>query len=236
MSLIFAFLAGTLTILNPCVLPLLPVVLAGVRSRGVAGPLALATGLAVTFGVIGTALASAGVELGDTGVVRTIAAAAMIVFGLALVVPRLGHTVEALLLPLTQASDGVASRLPASGIAGAAGTGALLAVAWAPCVGPSLGAAIALAASGGSQAQVFAVMTVFALGAAASLLGAGFVLGRLSSGGRAAAGRSAVVGRWLLGASFALVGVLILTGTDKILEARIAEAMPDWLVLFATRY
>ena len=71
--------------------------------------------------------------------------AAMIVFGLALVVPRLGHMVETVLLPLTQASDGVASRLPASGIAGAAGTGALLAVAWAPCVGPSLGAAIALA-------------------------------------------------------------------------------------------
>jgi cytochrome c biogenesis protein CcdA len=235
-SLIFAFLAGTLTILNPCVLPLLPVVLSGARARGAAAPVALAAGLALTFGVIGTALASAGVELGDTGVVRTLAAVAMVVFGLALVVPRFGHTVEAVLLPLTRASDSVASRLPASGLAGAAGTGALLAVAWAPCVGPSLGAAIALAASGGSQAQVFAIMTVFALGAAVSLLGAGFILGKLSSGGRTAAGRSAMIGRWLLGASFALVGLLILTGADKVLEARIVEAMPDWLVLFATRY
>jgi cytochrome c biogenesis protein CcdA len=235
LTLVFAYLAGTLTILNPCVLPLVPVVLAGARSRGAAQPIALAGGLALTFGVIGTVLASAGVELGDTGLVRTSAAILMIVFGAALVVPSLGHRVEAALLPLTQASDGLAARLPLSGLVGAAATGGLLAIAWAPCVGPSLGAAIALAASGGSQSQVFAVMTVFALGAATSLLVAGFVLGRMTGGSRAKASRSASAGRILLGTSFALVGTLIFTGYDKVFEARIVEAMPDWLVLFATQ-
>jgi hypothetical protein len=78
-------------------------------------------------------------------------------------------------------------------------------------------------------------MTVFALGAATSLLLAGFVLGRLTGGSRAKVSRSASAGRILLGTSFALVGTLIFTGYDKVLEARIVEAMPDWLVLFATQ-
>ncbi len=236
LSLVFAYLAGALTILNPCVLPLLPVVLAGARARGTMAPMAMAAGLALTFGIIGTVLASAGVELGDTGVIRWVAAGAMIAFGLALAIPALGHTLEGVLLPLTRASDGLAERVPAAGLLGAAATGAVLAIAWAPCVGPSLGAAIALAASGGSQAQVFATMSVFALGAASSLLAAGFVLGRLTGSGRAAAGQSAQVGRTVLGLSFVLVGLLILTGWDKVVEARIVEAMPDWLVLFATQF
>lgn len=234
-SLAFAFLAGTLTILNPCVLPLVPVVLSGARARGVGAPLALAAGLALTFGIVGTVLASSGAELGDTGAVRMVAAILMTGFGLALAVPSIGHQLETVLLPLTQWSDSAAARLPSAGLLGAAGMGAVLAIAWAPCVGPSLGAAISLAAAGGSQAHVFATMTVFALGAAASLLSAGYVLGRLT-GSRAAAGRTAQIGRTLLGVSFVLVGLAILTGFDKIAEARIAEAMPDWLVLFATQY
>ena len=235
-SLAFAFVAGTLTILNPCVLPLVPVVLSGARARGVGAPLALAAGLALTFGIVGTVLASSGAELGDTGAVRMVAAVLMTAFGLALVVPSIGHRLESVLLPLTQWSEGAAARLPSAGLLGAAGMGAVLAIAWAPCVGPSLGAAISLAAAGGSQAHVFATMTVFALGAAASLLSAGFVLGRLTGSGRAAAGRTAQIGRTLLGVSFVLVGLAILTGYDKIVEAKIVEAMPDWLVLFATQY
>ena len=235
LSLAFAFLAGTLTILNPCVLPLVPVVLSGARARGVGAPIALAAGLALTFGIVGTVLASSGAELGDTGAVRLVAAVLMTVFGLARV-PAIGHRLETVLLPLTQWSEGAAARLPSAGLLGAAGMGAVLAIAWAPCFGPSLGAAISLAAAGGSQAHVFATMTVFALGAAASLLTAGFVLGRPTGRGRAAAGRTAQIGRTLLGVSFILVGLAILTGYDKIIEAKIVEAMPDWLVLFATQY
>lgn len=160
----------------------------------------------------------------------------MTVFGLALVVPSIGNRFEDVLVPLTRWAEAMAARLPSAGLLGAAGMGAVLAIAWAPCVGPSLGAAISLAATGGSKAHVFAIMTVFALGAAASLLTAGFVLGRLTGSGRAAAGRTAQAGRTLLGVSFVLVGLAILTGYDKIVEAKIVEAMPDRLALFATQF
>ena len=78
--------------------------------------------------------------------------------------------------------------------------------------------------------------SIQALGAAASLLAAGFALGKLTGSDRATAARSAAVGRVVLGLSFALVGLAILTGYDKIIEAKIADVMPDWLVLFATRF
>ena len=116
-----------------------------------------------------------------------------------------------------------------------AGMGVVMALAWAPCAGPTLGAALALAASGGSLAAAMATMTVFALGAALSLLAAGYGLGHLAKRGRAFANRAAAGSRAILGIAFALVGVLILTGADRALEAGFVQAMPDWLVAFITR-
>ena len=235
MTFFFAYLAGLLTILNPCVLPLAPILISGARAQDLRGPLALATGLALSFGLIGGLLASAGVELGDTGIVRRLAAVAMILFGLVLLLPALGHSFERLLSPLAGWSERLSQRLPAAGLAGQAATGAVLAVAWAPCVGPTLGAALALAASGGSAAAAMTTMAIFALGAATSLLAAGYGLGLLARRGRLLAGRSAAIGRALLGLVFILIGVGITTGLDQNVEARLVEAMPDWLVTFATR-
>ena len=65
-----AFAAGALTILSPCVLPLAPIVIASGRAQDPRGPLALAAGLAVTYGVVGGALASVGAEFGDSTLIR----------------------------------------------------------------------------------------------------------------------------------------------------------------------
>ena len=64
---------------------------------------------------------------------------------------------------------------------------------------------------------------------------AGYGLGRLATGGRKIAGRAGQIGRGGLGMAFALVGAAILTGFDQRLEAAFIDAMPDWLVTFATR-
>jgi cytochrome c-type biogenesis protein len=234
-SLVLAFLAGLLTITNPCVLPLAPIVIAGARARDPLGPIALATGLAVTFGLIGGMLAAFGVELGDTGPGRIVIAALLIAFGIVSIVPPLAHRAEMLMAPLGAFADRVAGNLPFSGLAAQAALGALLALAWAPCVGPTLGAALALAAGGGSLAAAMTTMMVFAFGAAASLLLAGYLFGLLARRGRAVAGNSAMIGRTILGAAFVLVGLGMLTGYDRAIEQRLVEAMPDWLVTFATQ-
>ncbi len=229
------FLAGLLTILNPCVLPLAPIIIAGARARDPRAPLALAAGLALTFGLVGGILASLGAELGDTGAGRIVIGALMLAFGIVMLVPPLAHRAELAMAPLGAFASRRMGGIEGAGLVAQAGIGALLALAWAPCVGPTLGAALTLAASGGSLAAAMATMIVFALGAATSLLLAGYGLGRLARRGRGIAGRSAAIGRGLLGLAFALVGLGMVTGLDKLVEGALVAAMPDWLVGFATR-
>jgi cytochrome c-type biogenesis protein len=234
-NLALAFAAGLLTIVSPCVLPLAPIVVVGARAENPFGPLALAGGLAVTFGVLGGALAALGVELGETGGIRMASAVAMLLVGLAMVVPGSAAYTERLFSPLARLSDRLALHLPDSGLAGQAAIGAVLALAWAPCVGPTLGAALALAASGGSLPASMLTMTIFALGTTTALLLVGYGLEKVAAAGRRLAGRTAQLGRAALGIVFALVGAAILTGFDRHLETAAIGIMPNWLVTVATR-
>ncbi len=230
-----AFVAGLLTIFNPCVLPLAPIVVAGAAARDPRGPFALAVGLALTFGVVGGLVAAAGAELGDNAVVRTVSALVMIAVGLAIALPVVSHASERLLAPVAEFGNRLSSGISSNGLWGQAGLGSLLALLWGPCVGPTLGAALVLAAGTGTLPQAMLTMAVFALGAAASLLIAGFILGRLTRQFKAATRNSARIGRMIFGGVMVVVGVFALSGLDRVVEAALVQAMPDWLVMFATQ-
>ena len=233
-ALAFSFLAGLLTVLSPCVLPLAPIVVAAARAESAAGPLALAAGLTLGFGLVGGALAAAGVEAGDSPALRTLSALALAFAGAALLWPRLQTWLEHALSPMGRLGSEIGSGLP-RGAAGQAALGVTLSLAWAPCAGPTLGAAFALAAQGGSRGYAMLSMAVYALGAASALLAAGFGLGRLAVLGRARTRAFATVGRMAFGATLLAVGVGIVTGLDHLVEARAVAAMPEWLTIFATR-
>jgi cytochrome c-type biogenesis protein len=232
LTLPLALAAGMLTIFSPCVLPLAPIVVASARARDPLGPIALGFGLAATFGLVGGVLASFGVELGDSGPARAASAVIMIAIGAALLAPALGERIERRLGFAGRAAGVMSERLPNAGLAGQAAAGVVLAFAWAPCAGPILGAALVLAAKGGSIAAAIATMTVYALGAAGALIGLGYAAGRVASKTRLAwAGAG---GRVALGAAFLIIGGAVLTGLDHQIEAVLVAAMPDWLTAFAT--
>jgi cytochrome c biogenesis protein CcdA len=221
-----------LAIFSPCVLPLAPIVVAAARARDPRGPIALGFGLAATFGIVGGVLASFGVEFGDSDLARAASAVVMVAIGAALLVPAIGERIERRLGFVGRAADVMSERLPNAGLAGQAAAGVVLAFAWAPCAGPILGAALLLAAKGGSLAAAIATMTAYAVGAASALIGAGYAAGRVASKARfvwAGAG-----GRLALGAAFVLIGAAVLTGFDHHIEAVLVAAMPDWLTAFAT--
>ncbi len=232
LTLPLAFAAGVLTIFSPCVLPLAPIVVAAARARDPRGPMALGFGLAATFGVVGGVLASFGVEFGDSDLARAASAVIMIAIGAALLVPAIGERIERRLGFVGRAGDVMSERLPNAGLAGQAAAGVVLAFAWAPCAGPILGAALILAAKGGSLAAAIATMTAYAIGAASALIGVGYAAGLVASKARfvwAGAG-----GRFALGAAFVVIGAAVLTGFDHHIEAVLVAAMPDWLTAFAT--
>ncbi len=231
-ALPLAFAAGLLTVLSPCVLPLAPIVVASARAKDPRGPLALGFGLALAFGLVGGLLASFGVEFGDSAVMRGASAVIMLLIGAALVFPSIGDRLERRLGFVGRTADVLSERLPKAGLLGQAAAGVVLAFAWAPCAGPTLGAALILAAKGGSLASAILIMTVYALGAAGALIAVGLALRGIAGRTRFVAAGAA--GRIALGAAFAGTGAAILTGLDHSIETVLVAAMPDWLTSLAT--
>ncbi len=235
-ALALSLLAGLLTIFNPCVLPLAPILIAGANARDARAPVALALGLALTFGVVGGIVASLGLEIGESASIRFPAGILMLPIGLALMIPAVADWMAAAFRPLVAFGEALSARVPEAGLVGNAGLGALLALVWAPCIGPTMGAALVLATGSGTLARAMASMVLFAIGAATSLLIAGYGLRRLARAGRLTAHRSARTGKTLFGAVLVLIGIGAMTGWDHLVEAAIVEHMPDWFVMFATRY
>ncbi len=229
------FAAGSLSVLSPCVLPLLPILIGTAASTHRRGPFALAAGLTLSFAIIGVLLASAGASLGlDQAVFRNIAALMLLGFGVLLLSTGLQERFAVAASGASSVGQGMLSRLTLDGLSGQFVLGLLLGVVWSPCVGPTLGATITLASQGQQLAQVMLVMALFGLGAGLPLV----ILGSLSReamlrlrGKLLAAGQQ---GKKVLGAVMLLLAVFILTGLDKWFEAWVLDAAPAWLTQIGT--
>jgi cytochrome c biogenesis protein CcdA len=236
-TLALAFLAGLLSILSPCVLPLVPIVLGAAVAAHAFGAFALAGGLAVSFTLLGLLLALVGFGLGiDAGVFRMAAAAIMIALGAVLLVPAWQARLAAAGGPVAGWADQRLGGFASSGLAGQFAIGLLLGAVWSPCVGPTLGAASLLASQGRDLPQVALTMAVFGIGAAVPLI----LLGLLSRAtllrvrsGLMSAGK---LGKGLLGAAFILIGVAIVSGADKRIETALVDASPQWLTDLTTSF
>ena len=89
MELLFGYLAGLLTLINPCVLPVLPIILASAMQAGRFGPLAIAAGMCLSFVSLGMLIAVFGHSIGlNEDLMARIGAVLMMIFGLILLVPQ----------------------------------------------------------------------------------------------------------------------------------------------------
>jgi cytochrome c-type biogenesis protein len=232
-----AFVAGVLTSLSPCVLPILPIVLGAAASERRYGPVALAAGLAISFVAVGLFVATIGFSIGLTAdLFRQVGAALLVMFGAVLMLPRLQERLATASGPIANWTDRRFGGHLGSGYAGQFGVGVLLGAVWSPCVGPTLGAASLLAAQGRDLPQVAASMLVFGLGAALPLLVIGMVSREALQRWRQqilSVGQSVKVA---LGALLVLMGILVLAGLDRRVEAALVDASPQWLTDLTTRY
>jgi cytochrome c-type biogenesis protein len=232
-----AYLAGALSTLSPCVLPLLPVILGSAASAHRLGPLALALGLASAFVVVGLFVAVIGFSIGiDADVFRIVAAALMILVGGVLILPLFQARFALAAGPMSRWADQRLAGVSAAGLRGQFGVGVLLGVAWSPCVGPTLGAASLLASQARDLPRVAATMLLFGLGASSPLLAAGILSRAAMSKVRdhlLSAGQGL---KAALGIGFLLVGAAIVTGIDKHIETALVEASPQWLTDLTTRF
>jgi len=232
-----AFLAGVLSTLSPCVLPLLPIVLGTALSEHRAGPLALAAGLALSFVAIGLTVATVGFAIGiDAGIFRMVAGVLLIVIGVVLLTPRLQAQFALAAGPVGNFAEQRFGGFSTAGLGGQFAVGLLLGAVWSPCVGPTLGAASVLASQGKDLGAVALTMLAFGIGAALPLVLLGLVSREAMLRWRARLIAAGQRGKLVMGIVLAATGLMIVTGADKAIETVLVEASPVWLNELTTRF
>lgn len=232
-TLLFALLAGLLTILSPCVLPVVPLLVGaatgpgGTADRGGRRVAGIILGFGATFiaatVLLASTLAAAGVT---TSQLRVASAILLVAFGATLAVPALGRGVERWASRAT-VPWAPAMRPGAGGFGSGLVLGASIGLIWSPCVGPIMASVIATAVSVGPTAEAVLISLAFVVGAsvplAAIALGGRRAAQRLGSAER----RSGLV-RAFGGLTMA-AGLLVVTGLDVPLQARVAALVPPAL-------
>lgn len=228
-----SLLAGGLTTLSPCVLPLLPLVLSGALQGHRLAPLAMGLGMLTSFAGLGLLLGAFGPALGlEADSLRTLGGWLLIVFALLMLLPALGAGFGQWLSPLANAAHAASARFSGGSLAGAALLGALLSLVWSPCSGPLLGAALTLVASEGGAWRGALLLGLFGLGAATPLVAVAYLsrAGFMRLRDRLLLCMPAI--RRVFALLLGLLGVAILSGADRQLEAWLLQHLPaGWLRL-----
>jgi cytochrome c biogenesis protein CcdA/thiol-disulfide isomerase/thioredoxin len=225
--MLFALIAGAGTAITPCVLPVVPALLASSATGGRRRPIGIVVGLGFTFTIAIVLLAQLvkGVGLAS-GAARTLAIVVLIVFGIALLIPDVTARVEA---PLSRLGR-FGPKTRGTGFWSGLGVGAALGFVCAPCAGPILAAVTSVSASSGANARVVLVAISYAVGLSAVLLVYAFA-------GRAVIDRVRRVGRGnsvnrALGVVLLATGVLMVFNVDVRFEEALAKdaSLPAILV------
>lgn len=226
MTLFLAFIAGVVTVVSPCVLPLLPVILASSTLEGRSRPVGLIIGFAVFFTGI-TLLLSILVRQFSIPPDIHRATSAIIFIGLGVIL-----TIPALKSRFEFATSHLIARFAygggkSSGFGGGLITGAGLGLAWTPCVGPIMASVITLALN--QQTTISSAMTAFAFSLGTALpMGLVVLFGsRLYNSVGFLKKHSARI-QQIMGALILLVGLSIWFGFDRTIQVALIQIFPDW--------
>ena len=221
--IIVAFVAGLVTAVSPCVLPILPIILASGADGDRRRPYLIIAGLIASFSFF--TLASVQIIEAfhlPSAVLRDVAIMIIAIFGLTLLVPALGRGWDR----LTARLPGAGARLVRPGVAGGLITGVGLGLVWTPCAGPILGAITSLAITAPGGWNALALVVAYALGAGLPLLA-------IALGGRAVLARLHFRGAsaWAdrtFGVLVLLMALVMAAGLDTAISADLTNALPDW--------
>ena len=222
----FAFLAGIVTILSPCILPVLPVLLAGTTGQGKARPWGIVLGFVISFTTFTLALSALVQFLGiPADLLRWLAATLVLGFGLILLVPQLKDRFLAWTTRLTTRTTALPRR--GGGLVGGVVLGFSLGLVWTPCVGPIMASVISLSLSQSVTWDSVAITAAYSLGTAlpmlAILLGGRQLLARFPF----FAQRSNEIQR-VFGGLMLLTALSLFTGFDRTIQTWLLTTFPSY--------
>lgn len=224
----FAFLAGLVTILAPCIWPLLPIVLsASVTGKSHKRPLGVTLGIMLSFTVFTLAITFlVRIFHLDPNIVRLFAVIVLVFLGLSMIIPALSRLTE-LWVSRLSGKFGRTGQSQGSDFGSGFLTGLSLGIVWTPCSGPILASIATLAATGQVSFQVVLVTLAY-------VTGVGIPLFAFAYGGQRVVGKtrflSAYTGRvqQVFGVLMLLTALAIYTNYDKVLQLKLLEAFPSY--------
>jgi len=224
--ILFALIAGAVTVLSPCVLPVLPILLATSGGGGRLRPVGIVLGLALTFTTVTLAVTAAAQALAlPASWLRIFAIVSLGFFGLALLLPPLGLWTERALSPLARL---VGSRRGNGNFWGGLAIGAGLGLVWAPCAGPIMASVLSLTALAGVTPAAVAITLSYSLGAALPMLAMAYGGRRLLSGANKLKPGTMIM-RKIFGGLTVLVCLGLFLGADTQLQTSVLAGLPsEW--------
>ena len=191
----------------------------------------------MSFVAIGMFMATIGFALGlNSDHFRIVAGLVMIMLGLLLLSQFLQDRFTILVTPLSSLLSSWFKPAATTGLWSQFGVGLLLGAVWSPCVGPTLGAASVLASQGKDLPDVALTMSVFGLGAALPLIVLSQIAQSRFNKARQSLFSTSRIGKKIMGTILLLVGILIVSGLDKRVEAYLVDISPDWLTKLTTQF
>lgn len=229
-----AFIAGALTMMSPCVIPVIPLVMAGAAKAARFGPTFLLLGLVISFSLTGTFATVILFQLDLTpDLLSDIGGSALVIVGSFLLFPGLDNVFKRLTSGPANYFSGLIDRFSIEGGTGQFILGLVIGFIWAPCTGPTLGAAIALASQRENLTQSFFTMLSFSAGAAIPLALFGATANKFIKK-RSLFVKYSARARIAMAVVFIGIGASILLSLHKTLEASILQLLPEWWVNLIT--
>lgn len=226
MNIFFAFVAGVITVLSPCVLPLLPVILASSTIGGRLRPIGVVVGFAIFFCGITLTLSLLVRQFSlSPDIHRIFAAFIFVIMGLVLAVPAFKSRFEMLVAPISNRFSSHGNNN--SGFGGGVLSGAGLGLAWTPCVGPIMASVITLALNQQTTFSSAITAVAFSLGTAIPM-GLAVLFGHRLYSRLGFLKQNSVRIQQVMGLLILVVGLAIWFGLDRMIQVALLHAFPGW--------
>ncbi|HEY6586460.1 MAG TPA: cytochrome c biogenesis CcdA family protein [Candidatus Methanoperedens sp.] len=230
-SIFIVFLAGVVTIMKPCCLPLVPVIFSGSGGHRLR-PLAIVSGLTVSFTTMGVLVSAFGATFaGYTDYLRNIAILFIISMGFVLFDQDVNMEFMKISGSITQGLRGIgffnkfSSKMPEGSLIGGFFLGMSLGVLWIPCVGPILGAVLALVASVGNMTYGASMLFVYSIGMSLPMLSIAYY-GKKVTNRYKWFSRNGELLKKLSGLVLIVIGIMLLFGVDKLIIKLLSPYFP----------
>ncbi|MBI2621206.1 MAG: cytochrome c biogenesis protein DipZ [Candidatus Levybacteria bacterium] len=223
--LIFALVSGLITILAPCIWPLLPIILSATATGGHRKPLGITLGIIISFGIV-TLTISYIVRIipFDPNILRIFSVIVITTLGLTLLIPKLSGILEGY---VSRLSGKFAIQRQGNGFWAGLITGFALGIVWTPCAGPILATIATLAATQQVNSSIILVTIVYVIGVGIPLFLFAILGRRIFSGSKLL---SPYLGKiqQVFGAIMIITAILIFTNYDKTLQAKLLDLFPSY--------